>query len=155
MLCVRVRVVRARERRDETVNTSAKSVVYDAANYRRDGMEQMIYRQGDVLVIRVDERPAGEWEPVERAPQGVVLAYGEVTGHAHAIKSRAAKLYRRKVTQAMRDEATVLVADALLEAAAPIVLRHEEHGPIHLDAGRYVVRQQIEYAPAALRTVVD
>ncbi len=37
------------------------------------------FRQGDVLVTRIEEFPAG-LEPVDRDRGRIVLAYGEVTG---------------------------------------------------------------------------
>ena len=45
--------------------------------------------QGDVLIRQVANVPQ-EAKPVGRDDERVVLAYGEVTGHAHAIKTRAA-----------------------------------------------------------------
>ena len=42
------------------------------------------YRQGDVLVIRVDDVPSSAVS-VPRDAGRLVLAYGEVTGHAHAV----------------------------------------------------------------------
>jgi hypothetical protein len=53
------------------------------------------FRQGDVLLLAID--PDGLPEKVRTVPrQGgrVVLAEGEVTGHAHAIHSPAATLVR-------------------------------------------------------------
>lgn len=115
---------------------------------------QTTWRQGDVLIMAITDRPAGDWKPEARTGKGVVLAYGEVTGHAHAIVSRTAKLHRRPTAPTVA-EARAIVEDALLEAKAPIVLRHEEHAPVHLPRGRYVVRIQKEYSPGELRSVVD
>jgi hypothetical protein len=43
-----------------------------------------LYRQGDVLVQQVDEIPDGlHAVPLDKGR--VILAYGEVTGHAHAV----------------------------------------------------------------------
>lgn len=118
-----------------------------------------IYRQGDVLIMRVEKAPGGEWVDAPREGGRIVLAHGEVTGHAHAIKSRAATLKKRKASAPSRgraeQQARALVEDALLIAKAPVVLRHEEHSPIHLPPGNYVVRIQREYAPGELRNVAD
>jgi hypothetical protein len=46
------------------------------------------YRQGDVLLIKIDGIP--KQASAEKNPDRIVLAYGEVTGHAHAISSRQA-----------------------------------------------------------------
>jgi hypothetical protein len=47
-------------------------------------MKTQQFRQGDVLVQRVTSIPEGD-TAVARDNGRVVLAYGEVTGHAHAI----------------------------------------------------------------------
>ncbi len=44
-------------------------------------------RQGDVLVLEIDDIPK-DARRVPRDDGRVVLAYGEVTGHAHAIRAR-------------------------------------------------------------------
>jgi len=50
-------------------------------------------RQGDVLLVPVAQIPDGA-RRVKRERGRVVLAWGEVTGHAHAIASSAATLLR-------------------------------------------------------------
>lgn len=51
-----------------------------------------IYAQGDVLLRRVQELPTAATPlPLDRGH--VVLAYGEVTGHAHAIDGKLARLF--------------------------------------------------------------
>ena len=51
--------------------------------------ETGLYRQGDVLVQRINatDVPA-KAEEIPRDGGRVVLAYGEVTNHAHAIRNR-------------------------------------------------------------------
>lgn len=103
-------------------------------------------RQGDVLLVPVDEIP-GVARPLRRAGGRVVLAEGEVTGHAHAIRSSAAALLGTD------DE-------RYLRVAAPVSLDHEEHGPIAIAPGTYRVVIQREYvppeiSPVAFRRVVD
>lgn len=98
----------------------------------------MMIRQGDVLIQRIDSpRPTGK--PLARESGRVVLAHGEVTGHAHAIRSKSAKLF----------------SGGKLVASKPAVIEHEEHDPITLPAGVYQVTRQREYAPEAIRTVAD
>lgn len=49
-------------------------------------MKQPIqYRQGDVLLVRIDNDDTEGYVEVPRDAGRVVLAYGEATGHAHAI----------------------------------------------------------------------
>src|SRR5690242_19969688 len=51
------------------------------------------YRQGDVLLCAVDEILA-RTTPVPSDGDRVVLAFGELTRHAHAFAAREARLFR-------------------------------------------------------------
>lgn len=104
-------------------------------------MKREMFRQGDVLLVRDDELPA----KAEAVPPGdrIVLAYGEVTGHAHAISVMQAMMYM------VGDVRYLKVGDE----GADLV--HEEHSTIHLEAGVYRIVQQREYTPEAPRTVID
>ena len=104
-----------------------------------------MYRQGDILIIPTKSHNHGS--EIERDNGRVVLAYGEVTGHAHAIAAPEATLYN------LGDGSEA--SDRLLTALAPVILRHEEHAPINLPAGNYVIRRQREYTPEAVRYVAD
>lgn len=102
----------------------------------------MHIRQGDVLVSAIPALPAGL--TAKRPDAGrLVLAYGEVTGHAHAIDATLGELFED------HDGALYLRLDA------PAQLRHEEHAAIALQPGTYRVGYQREYAPEAIRRVVD
>lgn len=99
-----------------------------------------VFRQGDVLVRRIDKIPA---KAQPRARKGrIVLAEGEVTGHAHAIVEPEALLYD-------------LGDELFLHADGTVTLRHEEHAPISLPPGDYQVVRQREYTPEAFRNVAD
>jgi hypothetical protein len=50
------------------------------------------YRQGDVYIDATQHRPAAA-RPIPRDNGRIVLAYGEVTGHSHAIAESNATLY--------------------------------------------------------------
>lgn len=104
-----------------------------------------MYRQGDVLIIAVDAIPPDAKE-LPRDKRGVVLAEGEVTGHAHRIPSRAASLYRSEAdARFMR-----------VMGPAPVALQHEEHTAIDIPPGDYQVVIHHEYSPAELpRQVAD
>lgn len=95
-------------------------------------MEQ--YRQGDVLIMAGQELPMS-LAAVPRDGGRVVLAEGEVTGHAHAIADRHAILYEGE-----GDE-------RFLEVFSEVALTHEEHDTIYLPPGVYQVVRQREYAP--------
>lgn len=99
------------------------------------------YRQGDVLIVATDKTPSGP--PAPRENGKVVLAHGEVTGHAHAIAEPGASLHPGET-------------DTLLDVTDAIVmLRHEEHDLFPLTEGRYEVIPQMEYTPEAIRNVAD
>lgn len=108
-------------------------------------MRPIQYRQGDVLLVSVDEVPAAVKE-VARDRGRVVLAYGEATGHAHTIAEESATL----VSAEQAEELYLLV-----NGEAPVALVHEEHGTVMVEPGSYEVRRQREYAPEENRRVAD
>jgi hypothetical protein len=103
------------------------------------------YRQGDVFIVPVSKTPE-ILEPIARENGRIVLAHGEVTGHAHAIKSPKAALFRDPKLAAIFLQVT---------GDAPVALEHEEHSTIHLPPGDYQVIRQREYSPEAIRNVAD
>jgi len=101
------------------------------------------YRQGDVWIESIKAVPAAA-KPVKRNGD-VILAYGEVTGHAHRI---VAPLDAVDVLQ----EAERII----LTVHRPVTITHEEHGPVTLQPGIYESYVQREYDPLeAERRVVD
>lgn len=106
------------------------------------------YRQGDVLIERVEAAELGQ--KVKRDNGRVVLAYGEVTGHAHAIADRGAELYEPK-----QDTENLQVRFLRVLAEGGVDLRHEEHSTITIPKGDYRITRQREYAPEAIRNVAD
>jgi hypothetical protein len=102
----------------------------------------MMYRQGDVLLVRVDESPA-KARVVPRTAGRVILALGESTGHAHAIADPGVELLENAHGR------VVIVPEG------GATLSHEEHAPIPLPAGAYRVILQREYRPEGDRNVAD
>jgi len=98
--------------------------------------------QGDVLIRQVAVIP-GDAKPVERDKGRVILAYGEVTGHAHAINAKLAQLFLAPAGQ------HYLLADE------PVDLVHEEHETIRIPQGTYEILHQREYDPENARFVQD
>lgn len=98
-----------------------------------------LYRHGDLLIENTETIPDGS-----RLLNHVVLAEGELTGHAHRIAERdAAELHQATSGLFLRvngDRATLV---------------HQEHGPIALSRGVYRVWRQREYSPAEIRMVRD
>ena len=102
--------------------------------------DKKIYRQGDVLIRRIDELPA---QKLTKRESGI-LAYGEVTGHCHKVETAEA--------------AEVLeVGNDLFLRVGPKGVRivHDEHNPISLEPGNYSIEIQREYAPEEIRNVAD
>lgn len=93
------------------------------------------YRQGDVLLVATTDELPTTASPIERDKGRVVLAYGEATGHAHAIYEKGVSLW------SVGEGGELLVVD---ETAS---LVHEEHDSISIPPGRYFVIHQREYTP--------
>lgn len=92
------------------------------------------FRQGDVLLIAVAAIPDGA-TPEHRSGR-IVLAEGEVTGHAHAIGEPDARTFSHHGQRYL-----------LTKSIAQLV--HEEHAPIEVPAGSWRIVIQREYEPAA------
>lgn len=106
-----------------------------------------MYRQGDIGIFPVSSIPTNV-EPVDRDKHGrIVLAEGEVTGHFHCVLDDPATMFR----QADMDE----MADRFLRVEQEVQVVHDEHDPITLPPGDYVVRRQREFAPEAPVYVAD
>lgn len=103
-------------------------------------------RQGDVLVTAIKAIPAGA-SPVENKDR-IVLAYGEVTGHAHALTVEEAQEFTFA-------DAGGIVRRFLQVFDRGATLRHEEHAPISMPPGIYEIIQQREYSPEEIRNVAD
>ena len=113
-------------------------------------MEKQMFRQGDVLIERVDALPDLALSEVKTEGR-VVLAYGEVTGHAHAIYPEAGALPAK-----LWDAG----AERFLQVISETTIQHEEHGAIPLAPGVYRVSKfgagtQREYSPEEIRSVAD
>ncbi|GAA2812121.1 hypothetical protein GCM10010441_40990 [Kitasatospora paracochleata] len=108
-----------------------------------------MYRQGDVLIVPVEETavPAAVVAPAPQPRDGrgrLVLALGEVTGHAHAVVGPG---------ELRREAGPFGPAWLHLPEGGRVV--HEEHAVIALPRGWYRVVRQREYVPGAVRMVAD
>ncbi len=110
--------------------------------------QQIMFRQGDVFLTKIDAIPAGCKEEDLSQDSRVVLAYGEVTGHAHAIA-------RDPETKVLPARAWSAGAERFIQVMEKTALRHEEHAAIPLEPGIYKVGHQQEYTPAEIRRVAD
>lgn len=98
----------------------------------------LMFRQGDVLLLAVDALP-DEAQPEPRAGR-IVLAEGEVTGHAHAIEERDARTFTHDGQRYL-----------LTKSKAQLI--HEEHAPIEVPPGAWRVIIQREYEPDPIRSI--
>lgn len=102
-------------------------------------MIKKLARQGDILFIRVDALPADL-----QKSKDLIVAHGEVTGHAHRVKMAAG-------VSLLEDAA----GSKFVEAETGWEITHDEHGPIQFEAGKWETRRQREYSPEAIRKVID
>ena len=129
-------------------------------------MQYKKYQQGDVVMLKVDDDyfknnvRSGE-EVVSYNTQShnnPVLAFGEVTGHKHQIHMKD-MLDKAEVTLHMgyRGEAGVDVPDAFEVCEETVVLTHEEHNPIELPPGKYIVKivREFDHIAGRSRYVAD
>jgi len=115
------------------------------------------FRQGDVLIERATSLPNLN-APKPKESGRVILAHGEVTGHAHEIEvPKFATMH--EIDAAIRqigdlDDSATMTQDGLLVTRDTAVV-HQEHAAIPLARGTYIVRRQREYSPEAVRNVAD
>ncbi len=102
------------------------------------------YRQGDVLLCCVDRIPSGA-KSVPIDGDRVVVAEGELTGHAHAFTAMSVRMFRQEGTS----------RSFLIIGKGGAWLCHQEHNPIQVPEGHYELRRQREYTPEAPRLVRD
>ena len=93
-------------------------------------------RQGDVMLIAVQGIPADAHDVPRDAAGRLVLAYGERTGHAHALHESGVKMFR------------AANQEVFLELREPATLVHEEHERIAIPPGTYRVIRQREWTDA-------
>ncbi len=106
----------------------------------------MLYRQGDVLLKRLDALPLNAVPQPQQAQ--VTLALGEVTGHSHVLVAE-----RGNVIAPFKEQDQVDVA--FLHIMGDAFLKHDEHATLNIPAGTYEIVRQREYSPEAIRMVAD
>lgn len=100
-------------------------------------------RQGDLLLVAVEAIPQDATEEPREASGRVVLAYGEATGHAHALHEEGVSMWRA-VNQAV-----------FLRVLEPSNLIHEEHDRIAIPPGLYRVMRQRQWTDDDEPILVD
>ena len=99
------------------------------------------YRQGDILLIRVDQIPSGAEKQI--TGRSIVLGEGETAGHRHEIlETSKVDVYRQ--------------AEGLyLDVAEETTLVHPEHAHVALLPGSYQIIRQVEFQRKDLKIVED
>src|SRR5579859_5039825 len=116
-------------------------------DFSRDRGGRTMIRQGDVLLVPYDKKTLPKTaKPVARDNGRVVLAYGEVSGHAHAFTSPHVGLFRSMAFGQERN---------YLHVGETATLGHEEHDPIEVPKGTYRVVQQREFDSEMPRPAAD
>ena len=102
-----------------------------------------VHRHGDVMLYQVKTLPDGCVEQGQATE--IVLARGETTGHSHRLLTEE------------RPALTFLAPDGsvYLQIGEPATLTHEQHGTQTVEPGIYLLPNQVEYSPAAVRRVMD
>ena len=124
-------------------------------------MEYKKYQQGDVVMLKVDddyfkENTRGGDGVVEyhgKQPTHAIVAFGEVTGHKHQV-NMANMLKDAGVTLHMgyNRKAGTDVPDGFVVQNEGVILTHEEHNPLELPPGKYIVRIVREFDHIAGRS---
>lgn len=100
-------------------------------------MKKNFFRQGDVGLQLVASLPVKAVEVKPTEPHRIVLAYGEVTGHAHAL---------HEVTKVREFS---YEAERFIQVMETTSLKHEEHAPISLT---YASNQGIDCSDPRFKT---
>lgn len=100
-------------------------------------------QQGDVLIKRIKTLPEGIKQK-ERDNGSIILAYGEVTGHAHRIIDVDALFYEKDGKLYLQNE-------------TPVQLKHEEHNQITIEPGIWEIGQiqEKDWLSGMVRRVID
>ena len=126
------------------------------------------YQQGDVVMFQVDDETFDKYANARGSDNSVnyntqshnnpVLAFGEATGHLHQIHMKD-MLDAAEVTLHMgwHREAGRDVPEAFEVREETVTLTHEEHNPLDVPPGKYVVRivREFDHMTGRSRYVAD
>ena len=126
------------------------------------------YQQGDVVMFQVDNETFDKYANARGSDNSVnyntqshnnpVLAFGEATGHLHQIHMKD-MLDSAEVTLHMgwHREAGRDVPEAFEVREETVTLTHEEHNPLDVPPGKYVVRivREFDHMTGRSRYVAD
>ena len=120
------------------------------------------YQQGDVVMFKVDQeyfekntRHGEEYRShyMGGKDQHAIVAFGEVTGHKHQVNMKdMAEEAGVTLSMGYNRTAGVDVPDGFQVIDAPVTITHEEHDPLELPPGNYIVRIVREFDHIAGRS---
>ena len=125
------------------------------------------YQQGDVVMFKVDEKyftdhtkKGEEYKSHYKGgkDQHAIVAFGEVTGHKHQVNMKdMAKEAGVTLNMGWNGKAGVDVPEGFTVTDAPVTITHEEHKPVKLPPGYYMVRivQEFDHIAGRSRYVAD
>ena len=127
-------------------------------------MQYEKYQQGDVVMLKVDDdyfKENTSNDVVEyhgKQPTHAIMAFGEVTGHTHQV-NMANMLKGAGVTLHMgyNRKAGEDVPQGFVVQNENVILTHEEHNPLELPPGKYIVRivREFDHIAGRSRYVAD
>jgi len=100
-------------------------------------MKKLFWQQGDVIIEQTDRNI--DFDSYKEETYDLILAEGEVSGHVHRISQTKKKV----AVMVMEPMAGLQFLQVLDPKGATIT--HEEHLPITIPKGAYVVRKVREY----------
>ncbi len=103
-----------------------------------------IFFQGDLGLLKLpdDFELPKDFEELKPEEKGLVLAYGEVSGHAHAIRQTQDAIVYFNPAAARQN---VGYDEMYIFCKKPCLLIHEEHTPVMLQKGWHKKWNQKEY----------
>ena len=124
------------------------------------------YQQGDVVMFQVDKETyeknthSNESKSmyIGGTKTNAILAFGEVTGHTHRVNMEE-MLQGAGVTLNMgyNGEAGRDVPEGFIVENETVTLKHEEHNPVDIPPGYYLVRivREMDHITGRARYVAD
>src|SRR5690242_21656374 len=100
--------------------------------------QQTHYRQGDVLIERIDTIPTTASK--QRRSKRVILAHGEVTGHHHCLETvDPADWWKEGEISTSLNKPSTLAGELFVCLPVGGVVTHDEHSKIELPKGNYCI----------------
>ena len=134
---------------------------------KRKEIKMEKYQQGDVVMFKVDEEYFKDHTRAGKENQAAygggedthaIVAFGEVTGHKHQVNMKD-MIEEAGVTLSMgyNQQAGVDVPEGFQVHEAPVTITHEEHNPLDVPPGKYVVRivREFDHIAGRSRYVAD